>query len=174
MRMVSHGVINTSKNTNIIYMLFDCSGFIDIFSMGAGNVPEMMRPGLPMQIDIQSTGFSLADTFVNYYRRQLNLALVYCSGHVRQVVVRLSDINVSRGCAQKRCQIQVMLAGMPDVVIEDTQADLYAAIDRAVARTKRTVVRNVDRLLTPQAGMHALESYEPVRVRGDGQISMGA
>ena len=126
-----------------------------------------------MQIEIKSTGFSLADTFVNYYRQQLNLALAYCSGHVRQVVVRLSDTNASRGCAQKRCQIQVMLAGMPDVVIEDTQTDLYAAIDRAVAMTKRTVVRNVDRLLTPQANLHALESYESVRVSGAGQMSMG-
>ena len=127
-----------------------------------------------MQIDIQSTGFPLADTFINYYRQQLGLALAYCSGHVRQVVVRLSDSNATRGCLQKNCRIQVKLAGIPDVVIEDTQTDLYAAIDRAVARTKRTVVRNVDRLLTPQAGMHALESYEPVRAPGAGQMSMGA
>ena len=126
-----------------------------------------------MQIDIHSTGFSLADTFVDYYRQQLSLALAYCSGHVRQVVVRLSDNNVSRGCVQKRCRIQVVLAGMPDVVIDDTQTDLYAAIDRAVARTKRTVVRKVDRLLTPQANLHALESYESVKVRGGGQMSMG-
>ena len=127
-----------------------------------------------MQIDIHSTGLTLADTFVNYYRQQLGLALAYCSGHVRQVVVRLSDINVSHGGAQKHCHIQVKLAGIPDVVIEDTQTDLYAAIDRAVARTKRTVVRNVDRLLTPHAGMHALESYEPISGRGGGQMSMGA
>ena len=127
-----------------------------------------------MQIDIHSTGFSLADTFVDYYRQQLSLALAYCSGHVRQVVVRLSEIDAFHGCAQKRCHIQVMLAGIPDVVIEDTQTDLYAAIDRAVARAKRTVVRNVDRLLTPQAGMHALESYEPIRARGAGQMSLGA
>ena len=119
-----------------------------------------------MKIDIQSTGISLADTFVNYYRQQIGLALAYCSGHVRQVVVRLSDINVSHGCAQKRCHIQVKLAGIPDVVIEDTQTDLYTAIDRAVARTKRTVVRKVDRLLTPQSNLHALESYEPVSVCG--------
>ena len=127
-----------------------------------------------MQIDIQSTGFSLADTFVRNYRQQLAFALAYCSGHVRQVVVRLSDIKVSDGCAHKRCYVQVKLAGMPDVVIEDTQTDLCAAIDRAIAMAKRTVVRKVDRLLTPQADMPALESYEPSRARGDGQMSMGA
>jgi ribosome-associated translation inhibitor RaiA len=127
-----------------------------------------------MQIDIQSRGFSSSDTFVSYSRQQLLNALAYCSGHVRQVVVRLSDINASRGCAQKRCHIQVMLAGLPDVVIEDTQADLFAAIDRAVARTKRTVLRNVDRLLSPQANLYALESYEPVRARDNGQMSMDA
>jgi ribosome-associated translation inhibitor RaiA len=117
-----------------------------------------------MQIDIQSTGFSLADTFVSYYRQQLTFALAYCSGHVKQVDVRLSEVNASRGCRQKRCYIQIMLAGIPDVVIEDTETDLYAAIDRAVARAKRTVVRKVDRLLTPQANRHALETYEPIRL----------
>jgi len=101
-----------------------------------------------MQIDIQSRGFSLTDALLSYSQKRLLFAMAYCSGHIKRVIVRLSDTNGPRGGADKRCHIQIVLAGIPDVVIEDTQVDLYDAIDRAIARAKRTVVRKVDRQLT--------------------------
>jgi len=101
-----------------------------------------------MQIDIQSRGFSLTDALFGYAQRRLLFALSYCSGHVNRVVIRLSDINGPRGGEDKRCHIQVVLAGIPDVVVEDTEVNLYDAIDRAIDRVRRTVVRKVDRQLT--------------------------
>jgi len=101
-----------------------------------------------MQIYIQSHGFSLTDALLSHARRRLLSAMSYCSGHVNRVVIRLSEINVPRGGSDKRCHIQVVLMGIPDVVVEDTEVDLYAAIDRATDRAKRTVVRKVDRQLT--------------------------
>lgn len=101
-----------------------------------------------MQIDIQSRGFSLTDALLSYAQRRLLFAMSYCSGHVNRVAIRLSDVNGPRGGADKRCHIQVVLAGIPDVVVEDTEVDLYTAIDRAIDRARRTVVRKVDRQLT--------------------------
>jgi len=101
-----------------------------------------------MQIDIQSRGFSLTNALLGYSQRRVLFAMAYISGHVSRVVIRLSDINGPRGGADKCCHIQVALAGMPDVVVEDTEVDMYAAIDRAIDRARRTVVRKVDRQLT--------------------------
>lgn len=101
-----------------------------------------------MQIDIQSRGFSLTDSLLSYAQRRLLFAMSYCSGHVNRVVIRLSDVNGPRGGADKRCHIQVALAGIPDVVVEDIEVDMYAAIDRAIDRARRTVVRRVDRQFT--------------------------
>lgn len=101
-----------------------------------------------MQIDIQSRGFSLTNALLSYSQRRVLSAMAYCSGHINRVVIRLSDINGPRGGADKRCHIQVAMAGIPDVVIEDTEVDMYAAIDRAIDRAKRTVVRKVDRQFT--------------------------
>ena len=101
-----------------------------------------------MQIDIQSRGFSLTDALLSYAQRRVLFAMSYCSGHVNRVVIRLSDVNGTRGGADKRCHIQVALVGIPDVVVEDTEADMYAAINRAIDRARRTVVRKVDRQLT--------------------------
>ena len=91
-----------------------------------------------MQIDIQARNFSLTDALRSHAERRLRFALTCCDDHIQRVVMRLSDINGPRGGADKRCHLQVVLAGLPDVVVEDTEADLYVAIDRATDRAGRT------------------------------------
>jgi len=98
-----------------------------------------------MQIDIQARNFSLTDALRSHAERRLRFALTCCDDHIQRVVMRLSDINGPRGGADKRCHLQVVLAGLPDVVIEDTEADLYVAIDRATDRAGRTVGRRLAR-----------------------------
>ena len=98
-----------------------------------------------MQIDIQTRGFSLTNALLEYSQRRVLGAMAYISGHVNRVVIRLSDINGPRGGADKCCHVQVALAGMPDVIVEDTEIDMYTAIDRAIDRARRTAVRKVDR-----------------------------
>jgi len=98
-----------------------------------------------MQIDIQARDFSLTDALRSHAERRLRFALTCCDDHIQRVVMRLSDINCPRGGADKRCHVQIVLAGLPDVVIEDTEADQYVAIDRATDRAGRTVVRRINR-----------------------------
>lgn len=98
-----------------------------------------------MHIDIQARGFPLTEGLRAHTERRLKFALSWASHDLRKVVVRLSDINGPRGGEDKRCCIQVVFPGVPDVVIEDTEADLYVAIDRAVDRTERSVARLLER-----------------------------
>ncbi len=101
-----------------------------------------------MQIDIQTSKFSLTDALRSHAERRLRFALTCCNDHIQRVVMRLSDINGPRGGADKHCHLQVVLDGLPDVVVEDIEADLYVAIDRATDRAGRTVVRKIDRQQT--------------------------
>jgi ribosomal subunit interface protein len=98
-----------------------------------------------MQIDIQAYDFTLTDAIRYHARRRLRFALSRHDRHVRRVVVRLSDTNGPRGGVDKRCRLQLLLLGLPDVVIEDTETDLYLAIDRAADRAGRTLNRRLDR-----------------------------
>jgi len=98
-----------------------------------------------MQIDIQARQFSLTDALRSHAERRLRFALTCCDDHIQRVAMRLSDINGPRGGADKRCHLQVVMAGLPDVVIEDTEADLYVAIDRATDRAGRTIGRRLAR-----------------------------
>ncbi len=101
-----------------------------------------------MQINIQARNFSLTEALRKHAERRLHFALTCCDNHIQRVVMRLSDINGPRGGEDKRCHLQVVLAGLPDVVIEDIETDLYVAIDRASDRAGRTVVRKTRRQQT--------------------------
>ena len=98
-----------------------------------------------MQIVIQSRGFKLTTGLREHVERRVHFAFDWARNHVRKVSVYLSDINGPRGGEDKRCHIQIAVPGVADVVIEDTEADLYAAIDRATDRAGRTLTRRVVR-----------------------------
>jgi putative sigma-54 modulation protein len=106
--------------------------------------------GDDMRIDIQARGFELTAGLRDHTVRRLHFAFSWASGGVRRIIVRLSDINGPRGGNDKRCRIQIPLAGGQDVVIEDTEADLYVAIDCAANRAERTVARRLQRLRAHQ------------------------
>lgn len=101
-----------------------------------------------MQIDIQARQFTLTEALRSHAERRLRFALTCCDDHIQRIVMRLSDINGPRGGADKRCHLQIVLNGLPDVVIEDIEADMYVAIDRAVDRAGRSVVRKIERQQT--------------------------
>jgi ribosomal subunit interface protein len=96
-----------------------------------------------MQIEIQSRDFSLTDALENHVHKRLEFTLARGGRKVRRVEVRLSDLNGPRGGVDKRCLIEVRLDGLPVVVVEDIQSDLYTAIDRAATRAGRTVMRRL-------------------------------
>ncbi len=101
-----------------------------------------------MQIDIQTRKFSLTGALRTHAERRLRSTLICCNDHIQRVVMTLSDINGPRGGADKHCHLQVVLNGLPDVVVEDTETDLYIAIDRAADRAGRSLVRKIGRQKT--------------------------
>lgn len=112
-----------------------------------------------MQIDIQARQFSLTDALRNHTESRARFALASSNNHIQRVEIRLSDINGPRGGADKRCHVRVLLPDLPDVVVEDIEADMYVAIDRAIDRAGRTVARRLarrrDRARMPAPGDRA-------------------
>lgn len=98
-----------------------------------------------MQINIQASGLELTDSLQNQIVRRLRFALGWAGHRLGKVSVRLSDENGPRGGQDKRCRIRVGIAGAQSLVIEDTEADLTVAIDRAAERAARVLVRRLER-----------------------------
>lgn len=98
-----------------------------------------------MKIVIQAKGITLDQELREHAERRLRFALDWAKSYACRVSVRLSDLNGPRGGADKRCQIQVALPGVAEVVIEHTEENVYMAIDRAAERAGRALVRHIER-----------------------------
>jgi len=98
-----------------------------------------------MHIDIQAQSFSLTEALHAYVERRLSFIISAGDSAIQSIAVRLCDINGPRGGADKCCRIHIVLAQTLDIVIEDTELNLYAAIDRASGRAGRTLCRRLAR-----------------------------
>jgi putative sigma-54 modulation protein len=96
-----------------------------------------------VKIGIQCRGFSLTSAIAGRVRKRLDFLLGRGLNRVRRADVTLSDLNGPRGGVDKRCLIKISIDGLRPVVVEDIQSDLYMAIDRAVGRASRTVLRRM-------------------------------
>ena len=94
-----------------------------------------------MLLEIQALNFPLTNIVRDYVERRIYFVLSGRDEHIQQITVHLSDVNGPGGGKDKCCHIQVVLIRLSDVVIDDTEADLYIAIDRAAERAARTVSR---------------------------------
>ncbi len=126
-----------------------------------------------MHIDIQARNFPMTDALYRYIERRLGFVLSARDEHIQRILVRLSDINGPRGGADKCCHIQVVLSHAPDVIIKDTESDLYVAIDRASDRAGRTVGRRLSRQRIKRRSAPgviatgAKQNLDPTASRGD-------
>lgn len=118
-----------------------------------------------MHIDIQARGFPMTDALREHTQRRLAYAMSWAGRDLTKINVRLSDVNGPRGGADKRCTIS-LAQGDASVVVEDTQADLYLAIDRAIERTKRALTRRLARARNLQALRHTHEIIRQIDASG--------
>ncbi len=98
-----------------------------------------------MQIDIQARHFTLTEAIQNHTEQRIQSTFSCCNEHIQKVVIRLSDINGPRGGEDKLCLLHITLKELSDVIVEDIEADIYIAINRAIDRGGRTVVRKIER-----------------------------
>lgn len=112
-----------------------------------------------MRIEIHTGKFSLTDGLRGHIERRIQFTLSWAHQNLPKVTLRLDDINGPKGGADKLCRIQIPIAGGKPIVVEDVQADLYVAIDRAIERAGRALSRKLAR-----KRQHSHERYVPVLV----------
>jgi ribosomal subunit interface protein len=107
-----------------------------------------------MTIDVRCRPFELTPALAGHVQRRLRFALGRFAARVAAVRVRLTDDNGPRGGVDKACRVRAHLRGAGLVRVDEIDADLYAAIDRAAARLSRGVARALDRRDEPRARLH--------------------
>ena len=98
-----------------------------------------------MRIEVQTKGTIVTGGVREHIERRIRFDLSRFQPETNQLNVYLNNVNGPRGGKYKQCLVRVRFSGLPDVVVEDTESDLYRAIDRAVGRTARVVSRRLQR-----------------------------
>lgn len=98
-----------------------------------------------MRISVRSLGMATTEAIRTHVERRVLFAVGRFGGRIEDVSARLGDANGPRGGADKTCRLVATLEGAGQVVVEDADADLYVAVDRATSRLGRTVARAVER-----------------------------
>jgi ribosomal subunit interface protein len=96
-----------------------------------------------VQIKIRERNVEVSETLRTHVERRLGYALARFGPRIARVIVRFSDAEGDHG-KDKRCQIHVGLTSR-SARVEDTDADPFVAVDRAVERLSRSVAHVLER-----------------------------
>lgn len=97
-----------------------------------------------MKMFVHWKGLTASGPARDYLERRLGFALGRLSHRVRHVRALLADQNGPRGGEDKSCRLQVR-SRLGLVQVEERHRDLYAAIDLATERMRRTLARTLER-----------------------------
>ena len=94
-----------------------------------------------MIVNIQSHQVELDKAIEAHIRRKLTLALSRMEQNITAISIHLTDVINQKGCPETHCYIQISIIDLPDIIIEDTQTDLYFAIDRVIQKASHSLAR---------------------------------
>ncbi len=96
-----------------------------------------------MLVHIQSRHFSLSAALNKYVKTKLQVMLGRYEAKIISLNVSLFDINGPKGGEDKCCKIIVKINGTSSIVVQETAADLYDAINTCSRRARRAVKRQL-------------------------------
>ncbi|XPF93563.1 HPF/RaiA family ribosome-associated protein [Colwellia sp. RE-S-Sl-9] len=95
-----------------------------------------------MKIDIQNRLTEEEQSMEVHIQQKLRLALSKMASYISSITFILSDV-VQNGKVEKHCSLTLSLYRMPNIVIEETQTDLYFVIDRVIQKATRSLSRKL-------------------------------
>jgi ribosomal subunit interface protein len=96
-----------------------------------------------MKIEIPHCNVDVTDALRDRVERRVGLALARFADRIGRVIVRFSQVDGNASGGHKRCQIEVRLRPRR-VDVEDTDVDLFAAVNHATDRAARSIARALE------------------------------
>ena len=96
-----------------------------------------------MKIDIQNRLSEVEKSLEYDIQRRLRLALSKVAPYISSITFVISDAIGPDSKAEKHCSLTLSLYHMPNIVIEETQVDLYFVIDRVIQKATRSLSRKI-------------------------------
>ncbi len=107
-----------------------------------------------MHVVMQIRDTDLAEAFRSYVERRLRFALARFGGRVGPTTVRIG----TAGRADKQCRLSVDILPFGQVAVEESDPDLFAAIDRATGRIGQLFGRELARARDARVGRESVRT----------------
>lgn len=98
-----------------------------------------------LRVSVSGKGSLLSETIKGYVLKRITYALDRFRSSVREVKVRLLDVNGPKGGIDKHCIANVVLSKGEVITIHSEDSDLYRAIDHVSQKTKQVLSRRKKR-----------------------------
>ena len=98
-----------------------------------------------MRLTIKARGIELTEELQTFITRRVHFAMSRMVDVVRRVDVNVIDVNGPRGGVDKLCRVRVHGLGLPEIIIEERDAQTESAVATATARASRAVLRAIAR-----------------------------
>jgi ribosome-associated translation inhibitor RaiA len=99
-----------------------------------------------MNLKIQSRAMKLSAGLKRNVVKRVQNAFYVRQDCIQRINVKLSDINGPHGGVDKRCQIHLIVPHMPDIIVKETQQNIYSAVYHACVRAKDALDRKLSRM----------------------------
>jgi len=101
---------------------------------------------MAISLQVKST-FEFSPALSAHIERRIDHGLRVHAAHIKSVVLRLSDVNGPRhGADDKLTRIDISLKAAGRVVTSARSGDLYASVNRSIARARAAVSRRIQQL----------------------------
>jgi ribosomal subunit interface protein len=98
-----------------------------------------------MDFDVRMHQVDLVNALRAYIQRRLRLRLGRHEGHIRTLKCRLTEQDSVTGSGAKLCFLAAKLVPSGEVIIAETNTDLYTAVSHAIERFKTALQRKIGR-----------------------------
>ncbi len=120
-----------------------------------------------MQLDIRGLNIAVTDAIRTHIEEKYAPFFERFGSQLQRATVRIEDTNGPRGGADKTCKLHVHLLPTEDLIIEETDADLYVAIDKVAHRCKEKLARRADKLPSSHARSSPHEPHSTADIPGN-------
>lgn len=98
-----------------------------------------------MQVELKVNGTDLAESLRGYIEHRLRIAAERFFDQVVRMRVIVSGLNGPRGGTKTSCRISADLKLLGKLVVQESDLDAHAAIDRAATRLGRLLSLRIER-----------------------------
>lgn len=107
-----------------------------------------------MQVAIHNYRADLTEALQSYVERRLKFALSRFGGRVGRITVRIC----ADGPAEHNCRVSAEILPFGRIAVEESDADLFAAVDRATALIGRRFGRELARAHEARLGRETIRA----------------